>query len=835
MAPTFPLLFGREGGLETDILKLLTLENGAADLHTIRSMEKVYSNLKQKIVEILSGLIGMESREMHRNKLLTFKRDIYNNRNLSKYNKVTAEYETLRNAVDAYISFSTRIEKVKEQFGIAFESQLETGIRTLQDALSRHALSNGILFSSCILHDELKKNILLRVGMNKSGRNLILTATKYLTRSATKTTPFSSLNGVFAMELIGRKYRGIDFSDRESRIQISNLVYFRAREMLLSSKKFIGQLEVTVNKAIFLGNDNEEYIHFFLNTNNSEFFKKVKRTEVITEILELAKLPIRYSDFVDLIAARFSQTIETVDEYLTGLVDLGIVHIKFPVGLDDMEWVSTLIKYIDSRRLNFDANILEVRDFLRDLKAASLKIESTSDISKRRTYIEECSVNLTNSLNADRSQNYLNELARSGSLFYENVFANADSELEAEDVESVQGRILEVFFVLNNNFLKKRTRLTLSKCVQGVGGKVPLLRAYEEFYLGNGNLAEAEGTDFDRLIKLVHNVTGALNEHGPERPVDIFQFLDNGQIFIDDHVRFGTFIQTVDPRFEEIVINSFSNGFGSNISRYLGFCPPQIVDKCRKYIADLNQHSVIADVRDASIHNASSFPVLSDHTMDIAGNCSNEFGNLIPLNALYLSIGDHENVIISNEYGVKVNPVNFSMEALARRSKFTQFLELFNDTELFGYKYFLQRIGEFLISASLEKNVVASPRVVFKSKVTLKRRQWHIKTKFLLVWIGECHGLAHLFCMRMNEFLSAHSIPREVFVKFGQIPRAGSGHGDDRTKPQYIDFTSPLLVILFMNMLGKSDHVIELSEVFPSFNSYYDQSNGRVKEYVMNF
>jgi hypothetical protein len=835
MTTTFPLLFGREGGLEADVLRSLTMQNSVNAIQEITSIKTFYSNKKESIVEILFDLIGIELNETNRKMLLSLKRDIYNHRDVLKYNKLTPGYPILHYKLKEFSSQSAEIINLEEQFRQIFENELTDNIDKLRNALTGNTLSNGIMFSSGFLFDELKKSRLPFSGINKSDRDLILTVTKYFTRSASKTTPFSSLNRIFLLELKDGNFTGVNFSNRESRMQVSNLIYFRIKELLLSNNNFITCLELQSNPAIFSDTKEDEYIHFFLNKNNNEFLKRINRTEVISGILELLKQAVTYGELTNHISSKFSQSAAAADEYLSGLVELGIVNIKYPAGLNDMDWVSTLINFIDSRNLDSDERIQNVRQFLLDLRSTSHCLESISDVAERRRHIERCSESLTTNLNPDRRHSYLNKLADSGNLFYENVFKSTDIKLKGDVVDAAQTKIQEVYFALNSNFLKKRSRNMLAQCITRAGiRRIPLLRAYEEFYLGNEISSEAEGPEFDRISNLVNQVLTALNERNSDCPVDISRFFNPAEITIDNNVRFGAFVQALDPELNDLIINSFSGGFGSNISRYLGFCPPHIVDRFREYANHFEEDLIIADTRDASIHNAGSFPVLSQHTLDIASSTDCDFGETLATGSLYLSLTDFDDVIICNASGKRVYPVNFSMEAIARKSRFMQFLDLFNNTELFGYQYFIQRINDFLIGLTLKENVVVSPRIVFKEKVTLKRKQWHIKTGFLQSWIGNYNGLAHLFCIKINEFLLLHSIPSTVFVRFGYSPGAGKMR-DDHNKPQYIDFMSPVLILLFINMLSKSGNVIEFSEILPDFTTNKDPASPFVKEYVMNF
>ncbi len=833
MINTFPLIFGREGGAETSALGLLGMPQGHEECKSIAALYSKSDVLKQKIVDILFDLISAQSNKNDRNTLISLKRDVFNNRSIEKYSDIILNYDNLKTAIDSYVSCSFQLSIKNEQFKINFEEYLIKGIDTINASWKEHFLANGILFSSGVLFDEITKIWPIDFKDWTKHKNLLNTILKYFIRSVTKTTPFSSLNRVFVMELKESRYKNINFNQRESRIQISNLIFFRVKEILLGNINFLRQLTLYPNPAIYKGPKDDDHIIFFININNNEYFKKAKKNAVVLDLIEYANQSVRYREIEDLIAIKYSQDEETATEFLNALIKEGILIPQFPVGIDNTYWVSALIDLIDNKALNSDPEVLKVRSFLEILKSTVYSLEATLDISKRNQYTDDCIQLLDNKLNFDKTSKYLNELVISKSLFYENVFTTPTVEFETRYIEAVQDSIRKVFFAINNISVKNRGIDFLYKYIKEIGGKkMPLLQAYDEIYLRNKKVLDSESCNADNIV--LNKLLAELGKSDINYAIDISSLIDSESVKIKNDVKFGAFVQFVDSDSGEVIINSFSGGFGSNVSRFLGFCPPDVLDRFREYIESCERGFIVADVRDASIHNSSSFPILANNIIDVASGYTDS-GKTIPLNSLFLSICNDDKVQIITEEGDIVKPVNFSMEAITRKSKFTQFLELFNNTDLFGYKYLMQRVTDFLTDSALNCNVYASPRILFNKEVILKRKQWHINVNYLRSYIGASEERPEIFCLKINLFLRDYSIPSEVFVKFSRSGRSNESQSIDGYKPYYINFMAPLSVLLFMNMLSKSDKVIELSEVLPAFPNATESSSGRVKEYVMNF
>ena len=78
-----------------------------------------------------------------------------------------------------------------------FNQELISSIEQLKKITNTYFFKNGMLFSSHILSREISKTDFKFNILNKKNKRLLISVLKYLSRSLTKTTPFSSFNSVF--------------------------------------------------------------------------------------------------------------------------------------------------------------------------------------------------------------------------------------------------------------------------------------------------------------------------------------------------------------------------------------------------------------------------------------------------------------------------------------------------------------------------------------------------------------------------------------------------------------------------------------------------------------
>src|SRR5690606_12564447 len=221
---TFPFIVGRRGGDKIKILDSLTQDEIIKNVSNILLAKKQLLIFKEKLISDLHILISQESDGKRRNKILNLKRDIYNDRPVSRYEKLNITNlqfsSDLNYYKELYLQYNNRLDLYLLQFTTA---HLQS-VRNLITSAKENCITNALLMSSHLLLDEITKIDLENFHLNNKNTRLLNTSLKYLTRSLTKTTPLSSFNTVFFLKEANNKYESIDLSDC-SKIQITNLFH----------------------------------------------------------------------------------------------------------------------------------------------------------------------------------------------------------------------------------------------------------------------------------------------------------------------------------------------------------------------------------------------------------------------------------------------------------------------------------------------------------------------------------------------------------------------------------------------------------------------------------
>ncbi len=246
-------------------------------------------------------------------------------------------------------------------------------------------------------------------------------------------------------------------------------------------------------------------------------------------------------------------------------------------------------------------------------------------------------------------------------------------------------------------------------------------------------------------------------------------------------------------------------------------------NKCRK--------PIISDVKDASIHNANIYPAITEHVISSSNDKNLEDPyKVLKTSELYVHCNEINGIDLI-EGNKKVTPVNLTLEGLNRRSKFSQFLDLFNPSDLFGYEVIMHHINS-IFKEDLEKTkIVAIPRIKFGDNIVLQRKKWVMrKYELLSILKSKTIEKGEIF-LNLNKWRINNKIPRQVFIKL----KEGQKHKSttDNHKPQYIDFSQPINILLLGKILKDADEMIELTEILPS-NKQVETSGGFVNEYLLN-
>lgn len=826
----FPFVFGRKGGAPMQILN--DFEIGSFFDEAYVQLQQDIKTVKNDLVAILFSKIGNEEDDSIKNQFIHFKRDLFNNRNIEKYSNIIQNHISLQEKLVEYYGKKKELNIVQEKFNIDFNTALYKSINNLKLLTDNFFLKNGLLFSSKILFDEIQKNALSITSINKKDKRLIISLLKYLTRSLTKTTPYSSFNTIFCLQSNNDNFVTVKNEFKKSNLQITNLFYYYLKEILLKDLKFKNELIVRSNSTIWQEDNLKNKFYFFENKNNNEAFKKLNVSPILSFIKEQLELrEIKYTSLVTSLELATSENKTIVQGFIDELIKEGFLKIIYPTLNTDKNWITNLIDFINQNNLN--STFIDVVNVLNYVLENIETLENTFNADTRHQIILESYKQITAFLT---SRNYETEFLKKVQLqdvFYEDTFVSNDEVISIGIIESLSSEIKKAFHSLNNIPLKKAKRMWLGSHLTN-NTKISILEFYEKIYLKNNESFIVNNTQLHESKIVFSKIKERIEEFNQALPdsIDISKYckkIDNEY----EKIPFGCYIQTNNKNFDTVVINNFSNGFGSNISRFLNFLPEEYSFNVIAYNEKLFPKTLIIEVKDASIHNVNTFPQLAKGFIHLCDdNIFKKTYKSISLSDIYINQDKDGDIYLTNQDDVVLQVINFSLEGINRRSKFVQFIDLFNNVDNFGYTYLLDKINNyFKENLLLNFDIVYVPRLKFGEKLIIQRKKWFVKKDFLTNLLDEKNKSLDEMFIKINILMKTNFIPDEVFFKIAN--RNSNNSQDDNYKPQYVNFKSPVFMLLLLNLINKADDIIEITEMFPTYNDVII-NGGIVKEYIVN-
>lgn len=816
---TYPIVFGRKGGSSLSALAQLNSTKVVSQLKELFRIEQKLEQIKTELVEKLEREI--QRTQGKNKKLFNLKRDVYNGRSLEKYNAIGFLDESIAILLRDVKNTKEQFENAANPFEAIFYSELKRTLIELGIISNSPFFKNGLLFSSQILYREIVKDNFNEGALNKKSKRFYISILKYLTRSLTKTTPFSSFNNIFFLE---KKRDG--YSSKEGEIQsyfsINNLLFHYTKEALLSYREFRRELDIKVNPTLWTNENNE--LHFFVNQNNNEFFKKLPSSDLIAFIKKEAQSSgIKYKDLIKAISGVLSEEVAKIENFLEVLIREGFLMLSFPVSCYNKEWVKELNNFIQGQDLQ--GNFLTLGKALDLVNNASLSLASLSTV-ERQHLMRFAYQEVSNSLKELYSETKFDEKVSPQDLFYEDTVAQLEDSISEENYTLIENCLKEAYHDLNSLSYKDHVRQNLSEVLTNeYGGKLPLLKFHEAIYLNPKYDHIFQQAPMEYVKTIIDQIKLSRLVGQETENIDLRKMIDRPNITFSEKP-FGAYFQPIESNFSRVVLNGFSKGNGANASRFFNFCSQEQIEKAKKRNSE--KEYIIADVKDASLHNTNLFPPLSQYVISLShDNILDDQFEVLRLRDLFVISDKGEGIILTNREGIKVVPIQFSLEGSDGKSKLTHLLDIFDPNENFGYRILLESINALYKSDLKETDVIKVPRLNFGNQIVVQRKKWLINKRELVGVVGETASLTDLF-YKLNKWKLSYGIPDRVFLKIKRKDR----NSGDHYKPQYIDFSSPAFALLLQNMLSKADEIIELTEMLPSSQDVIEQG-GYVKEYMV--
>lgn len=829
----FPYIFGRKGGAKLEILDVLKAPKSLKNILALYTEEQEIDILKQISINDLECIIGRENDFRIKTVLISFKRDFYNSRSLEKYRSFFSNYPSLYEKIDLYSNKIQVYHEHLEQYRVSFDIEFYKGIYNLKSISELFFYKNGLLFASSTLGNETQKCEFRFNTLNKKRKRLVLSTMRYLTRSVAKTTPFSSFNSIYCLEYSKNRYVALTTPIEKSNFHITNLFFYFLKVELLRNKQFKSILKVNCNNTLLKSIDGGDLINFFVNINNNESFKRLNSSPILLYIQDqLLDRVISYSDLIEKLKEITNETYDSVELYVDKLIEEGFLHLSYPVSCDDQDWIQELLNFISQNKMSDFVMFSELFILLNNILGVINELQKAIDVNKRKQIISE-SYNRIIAFFDSTDCDFINKV-RDQDLYYEDTYTDSDKSVPMCEFDAISNDLKSAYHNLNIISYKRNYKKELAKYLdENKELRLSLLAFYEQIFLKFGkefSLKYTEIADCEKILTKFMNHVDLFKINFLDK-VDISEFTERREK-LAEVIPFGAYVQPNKASWESAVLNSFSDGNGTNISRFLNCLPISQSNKVLAYNKKVNKSKILMDVKDASIHNVNIFPPLSEHVLSVCENAAlNKRYKSILLSEVYVSYSSKSGLILENIDGMEIQPNKFSLEGINRKSKLVQFIDLFNPVDISGYQFIIQNIRRLFEEKVIDNSVIQIPRIFYGDRLIIQRKKWLMnKTCVLSLFDNNRNSLDEIYLI-INRWIKHNNIPDEIFFK--RNTSQVFCKNNDHHKPQYINFTIPTLVMLFINEIDKSDDIIEITEMYPT-SSVIAKNSGYVEEYVLN-
>jgi hypothetical protein len=834
-----PFMFGRMGGAPFDLLLPLEdidLNNCLAELDVqLLRVTEVKAELNNTLYSEIRNASGSE----RRNILLALKRDIYNDRKVDfqYYDASIKNSEKLTTDLCLHFLIQQRTSRLRECIESRYNHVIHQSITYIKEISDSYFLKNGLLFSSRDMLDTLEN---LRNGNLPTIKKQLtgtLSLLKYMTRSAAKTSPFSSFNGVFLLQQDDKFYRAERVVNLGSHVSINNIIFELCKNMLLFDAPVRRHLQVLPNTTL---NAQRDQLTFFRNDNNKEFFCNVNSVQLVDFIIEYLKLErlTTYADLCERIKDETGEASHRIADYVDQLIDAGIIKLHLPASIKDKNWAGKLVSFLDSLiSKNYKSKVIScVSVALRTLLKSIDVLKNTSDVNVRKSTIDGAFNVVKECMGWEQHRNAKNktflEKLSAENIFYEDLTTDNVQPVDVSNLGQALSSVSELLGHLQcatrKASLRKQIALKLERTYYGKA--IPLLSYYREQVSAITSDDEAHDDHlhtlgviwnpfFKELPKVVHNVE-----------VDISAFVSKRLLHPEFNCDLFAQIANIDGQ-GTLIINNLLTGVATNISRFINLYPSDhIVNRIKQALNSTYKTSMLADLTDASLHNTNTFPAITDHIIDASGGVTKCKCN-IPLTDLWITSDKDQHAILINAAGKRVVPIDFSMESIERKSGLMKFIDIFGPGNSESTFSFLDTYENLVLEhLNFEsKQIAVVPRLKYTDNVIVSRRKWFIKADFLDRLLNQSALSSESF-VGFHLWRKKNGVPVHIFVRTNVKTHK-------RSKPQYINLTAPLMFMLFRNMVAKCNAaaIIELSEMLPTPDQLTQDKNGKhhVMEYII--
>ncbi|ACU62759.1 lantibiotic dehydratase [Chitinophaga pinensis] len=843
----FPHILVRYAGMPLSVLHTAKVKDIADYLQETAQSAKQLAAQKEAVCDLLYTAISQSTDDKERRQLLQLKRDIFNDKRPVKLPAFVPE------TMKAYLQQLVDREKEEVQWRDYFEEKHTAARRELQGYVQDEALRKGILLSSPVLYEQLDSFALadsrqFKSRTLKNEHSLI----RYISRMAAKTSPFSTFTYT-GLGKMGTPDAAAATPEIHSDIRLHNGLFSYIRLLIIYHPVLneIITLRLNVTATII-----QEELQFLVNYFNVEAFQRLPARNLplwLYHQLQDREAIVTLGGLTDQLCSQIADTDRSaIKSFLLQLVFNGLLEPGIGCAGIDPDWDGQLLQFLTPYA---------------DQQAVALLLKMLSELQQTKTAYAIAT--------ADRRHRLLLETA--GSL--EDVFRVLQEEAGLPDEMPLKEGVFELFRFQARRFLPQDifyedaftdradilpatalsvfTREINQLCTllapldalaeerahmqrffvqhYDEGAEVPVTRFYHDYYLQEKKQATDQQAKKD--IKEIH-LPDTLQLVLEQDTVHITPAIE----VIPDNNSAGAFVQFYQEGSHiKGVINALLPGMGKVAGRFLHLLPPVVTADFRTWNKNLYTDHLLLELNDGSAFNANIHPPLLPYEVAMPG------GNNIYAAEARVSLKD---LVVKHEPATRTlslfhkgqnKPVyafDLSLESFYNRSHFYRLLAHFNTVQRVPLRAMITALDrKHATIYPPNERIQVKPRITFGEQVVLRRKGWLLQTAFIPL-CGNEESAADYF-KRLNTWRIENDIPEQcfLFLRSAYIPVVNGQKSQlqrDDYKPQYMDFSHPLLATLFRKVLSRAGEWCYLEEMLPAA-THVAADGGVVKEYLLHW
>jgi hypothetical protein len=732
---------------------------------------------------------------------------------VSLFEEIHQSIETLQDDVELENKFNQELIRIREN---------------IKELSKETALRNGLLLSAPSVLDRIssyqKKEI---ADFRKKEKQTERTIVQYLTRIATKTSPFSTFNQIGLAEIKEQPslIKNAELISNQSFVRINNYILKSFKDSIVQDRTLVQGLRIVVNSTLTRLENGYE---FLVNDNNIEAFQTIGEHPVVQLILEKLESGkgILFSELINKLLEDVDAEKGELENFVLELHEVGLLEFEIRVSNLDANWelkCLDLLEVLPKCQLSVDwmtllLQLQEAKQKYPRLRTWERRILLKKALIRFNSLFEEINQGVEKTEQTIFKKQFDNQLVfNEMNLLYEDYAVESETSVSKKNIETLLNKIDAFIKVLEpfqrNNEMEELTYFFK----ENYTNKVDLLtfyKAFVEWKLSN-NIKNNSDNDFNepfqkwklalkKTIVIKNDIANieignlqnrVLNKKEKPKSHSVFvQLYQNGNEF-------------------HCFLNSVMPGYGKYFSRFLHLFPEKVTKELKERNNRTNQF--FAEINDNSFFNANIHPSLMPYEIKLLDeNTQVSKSRELSLKDIYISLVNDKLKLIDKRIGREIVPFDLGFLALAGRSELFKLLSHFSEATFSPVHQVINVINDLV---SNQNKIQVFPRIVIENRITIQRKTWIIP-KLSIPKPQQKHETEWTLYKRVLNWMKENNLPLEGFYTINSKELAKNKdevRNTDAYKPQYVNFNNPILVQLFIRSCKKIETSLKLVEMLP--------------------